>query len=1476
MANPIESLHFEVILDTKKFDERVEATKEAAREFNKNMSSILNIQQKASSTSKATSEAQKQVTAEVKKTAAVSKDWEAAQKRIAENLEKEKNQISQVTANSQLRERAAKKVAENEEKVVAVTKEATKQQKEHTKEMQRAQTSATNLRSVMSTISQLTGVYFGAMGIRRFLSSMIEITGQFEVQRMALRNMLQDVDAADKIFQDLYRFSSDSTYRFSELAKYAKQLAAFNIEAKDLLETTKMLGDVASGVGVSMDRIILAYGHVKSSGFLRGIQLRSFSQNGVPVLDELAKMFSELEHRAVSLGEVFDKMTKREIPFEMVEQAFRNMTSEGGKFYKMQEVLAKTLAGQINILKGRWENMLAAIGESQDSALKGAVAKLNDLVLNYEKLGGILKEAILVWGAYRAAVVLTTLATQGLSAATSVGLLGAMKNLLKWIAANPWALLAAGVTLLTVEIVKATQALDDEQKILKALSDVSDKYNKSLEAEIGELDALFAAVKNATYGTKEYDAAKRALESRFDPYIQKLREEGVAVDNLTDLYDGLVQKITEANKQRFLENAQKDLLDTYNTVTDGIEEDFKKLVQEHGHLTADQIGSLRHYMYTGVKNSIYETIPGLGEGVRRSMALAGGGSISWKDDKSVQTRLDRLMERATGAASVYAQGLSDAEKMFATAVDSISGQADDDLGQMEYKISSIVDGIKNLDKEIEKIRKKARSGSITQSEKDRLDELIKDRDAQAKEYEDIMGVKYDKDQRGVAKGESAAEKAVRESIAKTKADISLLEKFKSAYDKLEPVFGEDAARAWVFNKMGYDISNLDTELEALIAHLRTLGDEGNEAADAIEARFGLDEASKAVKEYNAEQKALEKRQKALEAYKKAMDKFDKDWGDGESRGAAYDIEKAVRDYHNEEKKIDKEYLEAQMAIFEAHQDNVDVIKEETDRLEKLNKDRKNANKNKHVETVRSRAEKIFKEQLQGFDLTNWNDKTLSQINAIREAIQKVEIPPEILEDLEGDTEAAEALAKALFQLKKDTIENTVDPERFKKIAKEAKRIAGYLGDAANKMREFAEATGNTKLGDAAEIVGMLAQNIQAAAEGAEAWGGWWGAIIGGLTDLFNQVTSGFTDAMNASKQLASTLREIQTEAWILSNTSMFSNDGIFGTNSAANLRGASKAMEQLRDDMKSIGDPKIERSARTIWEKISVGWRKIFNPNHVGLTEEGYQGTLAETMRKYGLNVYDQYGNFDAASIRQVIKLFGDEDGALERLAKDSEAYAEAMKTVENTMEDLFGDIASSLADQIVDTWWEAGEAALDYADILGDVAKAYAKMIVQDTILDSVFNDEKKEALKQAFVSGDASKAMAIVAQAMQEAEDMLPAVESALSAFEPYRNMNTGDEANSVGNGFKSITEDTANLLASYMNAIRADVSVIRGAIEGRMDGEESLTTGIPTLNEHLAQIAATNFDIAQSNQAILSEIRSVIGAPGTSGMVVRVEAY
>ena len=67
-----------------------------------------------------------------------------------------------------------------------------------------------------------------------------------------------------------------------------------------------MLADISAGLGVDMQRLILAYGQVKAANYLRGTELRQFSEAGVNILGELSNYFTELEGRAISVGDVFE------------------------------------------------------------------------------------------------------------------------------------------------------------------------------------------------------------------------------------------------------------------------------------------------------------------------------------------------------------------------------------------------------------------------------------------------------------------------------------------------------------------------------------------------------------------------------------------------------------------------------------------------------------------------------------------------------------------------------------------------------------------------------------------------------------------------------------------------------------------------------------------------------------------------------------------------------------------------------------------------------------------------------------------------------------------------------------------------------------------------------------------------------------------------------------------------------------------
>ena len=1230
MAGTIDQLNFEVILDDKKFTAAIERDLRTAKDLNAKLSTVLNLKNQLNR--------------------ATANDVVASEKA-------RKATIDRMTAEERLVTQK-KKTEVQEKKVRTETDKTTASLRSQPGAVQQLNTSLLTTTSIMRTLSQLTGLTFSVVAIRRFVSSMIEITGQFELQKVALKTILQDAQGAERVFQQLYQFSSDSMYRFSELAKHAKQLAAFGIEQDKLLETTKMLGDVSAGLGVSMDRIILAYGHVKSSGFLRGIQLRSFSQNGVPILQTLADMFEEVEGRAVSLGEVFDRMTKRQIDFAMVEEAFRRMTAEGGQFHNIQEEMARTLAGEINVLKGRWENLMYAMGEETE--------------------GFVLQ-------------------------------------------------------------------------IVRSISDA-----------ISSLD-------------------------RFKQTLSKLWESGSPAWMLVN--------------------------------------ELKKLVSDAKELTG--------------KGSSTKVNGGGG--------YAGGG----------QGGGSRPGDKGTGAEPVV------------------------------VKISNIVDQILTEEREINRLRKKAQTIGLTNGltgetdESQLLQNAIESRDQLLKQYKDIMGVDYYK---GGKAGENAADRKRRERIQDLKGEEQIVRRLQSAYDKLEPYLGGGTAArlAEIFGDGGdYTKAGIEARVSAIVEILKTLGKEGEEAAASIEASWGLDKVSK-------EAKQLEKNKKAAEDAATAMNKFLdtlQAWSDKNAElsgtGAAYKVSKALAAYTKAVGDANKTGKNALTSLLYGTTD-------ENERLggfAQINAEWARARANALVtlrQNLTQYADDILKEQLEGFDLTNWNDKSLSQINAIKRAIESVELPPDIKAMLVDFPDLLKELEAEINRLKQAKIDKTVDPERWKKIAKQAKYISERFVSVANALKEYADATGNNNLSQAADAVSRIAQNLKAAEEGAKAWGGWWGAVIGGGTDLIEQVLGAFTETEKAANELKETLRSIAQDTAIKN----FSDDlkrigeSIFGERTLAEVN---LAISKLRELESVISDMRgIMGGGATTPNILSAQGRYTgveFTRKKGNAFRLADMWSLEKISAETGMRILDDYGNFNVELLKWIQDAGWDlteaEKEWLDTAITVSSQYADAMKVIEDTSKSLLDNTVSDLADRIVDSWFEAGHAALDYADILEEVAKGYAKLIVQDMLMNAAFDEDRKKAFIDALKRGDTQKAMAVVAQAMESAKEMLPAVESALQVFEPYRNL-SGDSSDPLGNGIKGITEDTANLLASYLNAIRADVSYMRVMQEKGLSVVESFGASLPTLNERLAQIEATNFDIAQSNQAILSELRSVIGAPGTSGMIVRVEQY
>lgn len=250
---------------------------------------------------------------------------------------------------------------------------------------ERANSHAGKLNSTIQDLKSLFlqgGLVFGA---QQFAMSIITTGGEMEKQHIALQSILGDMQNANTMFNQIKELALNSPFTFSELNRDVKQLAAYGVEYDQLYDTTKRLADMSSGLGVSFDRIALAFGQVQARGWLDGKELRQIAYAGIPLLNKLSEFYSKQEGRNVSTSEIKTRISNREVSFDDVKSIFWQMTDAGGQFYNMQQVLSETLLGRYNKLKDAWEIMLADFADGK-SVIGGTFKFILDQVTNLVQL----------------------------------------------------------------------------------------------------------------------------------------------------------------------------------------------------------------------------------------------------------------------------------------------------------------------------------------------------------------------------------------------------------------------------------------------------------------------------------------------------------------------------------------------------------------------------------------------------------------------------------------------------------------------------------------------------------------------------------------------------------------------------------------------------------------------------------------------------------------------------------------------------------------------------------------------------------------------------------------------------------------------------------------------------------------------------------------------------------------------------------
>lgn len=207
------------------------------------------------------------------------------------------------------------------------------------------------------------GAVFAAMtaGSIMAASSLESMQGQFEV-------MLGSVEKADQLVKDLQETGATTPFQTKDLAKGAQTLLAFGQSAESILPTIRNLGDIAGNDTQRFQSLTLAFAQMSSAGRLMGQDLLQMINAGFNPLQVIS------EKTGKSMLQLKKEMEKGAISSDMVAEAFRSATAEGGRFYKNMEKQSTLTRGLFSTLRDNIALVAIEWGKVFLPAIKAATA----------------------------------------------------------------------------------------------------------------------------------------------------------------------------------------------------------------------------------------------------------------------------------------------------------------------------------------------------------------------------------------------------------------------------------------------------------------------------------------------------------------------------------------------------------------------------------------------------------------------------------------------------------------------------------------------------------------------------------------------------------------------------------------------------------------------------------------------------------------------------------------------------------------------------------------------------------------------------------------------------------------------------------------------------------------------------------------------------------------------------------------------
>ncbi len=256
-----------------------------------------------------------------------------------------------------------------------------------------------NAQNAGDAIAKMAAVIAGGYSIKEFIGNIVSARMEMQNMQTSLETMVGK-DTASALFDQLFTLAKKSPLEMTDMVGAEQMMISFGIDAQKSVEYLTALSDISMGNAAKFNSLTLAFSQMSATGKLMGQDLNQMINQGFNPLEAISQKTGK------SIAALKDEMSKGKITAEMVQQAFIDVTKEGGRFYNMSEAASKTIQGQISMLEDALSTMYNTMGVALEGVVMDTIKAATTLVENWQKIVPILISVAGAIGIAKAALVL--------------------------------------------------------------------------------------------------------------------------------------------------------------------------------------------------------------------------------------------------------------------------------------------------------------------------------------------------------------------------------------------------------------------------------------------------------------------------------------------------------------------------------------------------------------------------------------------------------------------------------------------------------------------------------------------------------------------------------------------------------------------------------------------------------------------------------------------------------------------------------------------------------------------------------------------------------------------------------------------------------------------------------------------------------------------------------------------------------------